>query len=53
MKKKEKTQIHALAISDLRKRASETEQQLAKAVVDRFTKPAKNVHEVKAMRKRL
>lgn len=53
MKKKEKQQLHAQNLSDVTKLIAEAEKKIREAARDRFTKPAKDVHVIKKLRKRL
>ena len=46
MKRKDKTQIHAMNIAELTSQLSTIGEQIKKMNMERFTKPAKNVHKI-------
>ena len=53
MKKKEKTHIRELAITELNKQIVETEHKLAQTLRDKLSKQGKDLHDVQKMRKKL
>ena len=53
MKKKEKTQLSALSIVELKKKIIETEEAMTKELRDKETKQTKDVRGIKKMRQRI
>lgn len=53
MKRKEKDAMRLLASSDSQKKQYELRESLEKARINRYTKPSRNVREVKELRKKL
>ena len=53
MKKKEKESLRSQTIEQLRKQVAELQQKLASTQASRYTKPSKNVREVRVVRKKI
>ena len=53
MKKKEKNELRAATLEELKKQISNVEKNIAEKMRDRATKSVKNVREIKMLRKKL
>lgn len=53
MKKRQRQEVHTRAIDDCQKEVRELQDKLVKLMALRYTKPSKNVREVKAIRQRI
>lgn len=53
MKKKEKKQLHAMSVVELKKKITETEGAMTKELRDKETKQTKDVRGIKKMRQRI
>jgi ribosomal protein L29 len=53
MKTKEKTQFASMTVADLDSQVTALEKQIAQIQLDRFTKPGKNVRQVREMKTKI
>jgi ribosomal protein L29 len=53
MKKKEKTSLHSMKPEELMKIVAEAKKDLAKMMVNRYSKQSKNAHDITALKRKI